>query len=342
MTMATIHDVARRARVSAGTVSNVLNRPGYVAVPTRERVLAAIDDLGFSPVQHARKFPAGHQRTLGLALADLANPFFVDVALGAEAEAKSLGVGVVMIHNGDDAGREQDNIEVLVQQRVHGIMIAPVRAVDSALDRLDARGIPLVYVDRVDEQSGRCWVKSDDEAGGHLAGEYLIGLNHRTVAFVGNLGNSFQAGRRFDGFAAALAAAGVVPERITTDSWRMNDGREAGAALAARAAEDLPTAIMCANDLIALGVLREFARSGIRVPDDVSIVGFDDLSWSEVASVPLTTVRQPREEMGRRAVRMLLDEIDRGVAHVHRNELLLPELVTRDSSSSPRAIPRIA
>ena len=340
--MATIHDVARRAGVSAGTVSNVLNRPGYVAAPTRERVLAAIADLGFTPIQHARKFPAGRQRTLGLALADLANPFFVDVALGAEEEAKSLGVGVVMIHNGDDSEREQDNLEVLVQQRVHGIMIAPVSAVDSALDRLDARDIPLVYVDRVDERSVRCWVKTDDVAGGRLAGEHLVALGHRDVAFIGNLGSSVQVDGRFEGFAAALADVGVVPERIPTDSWRITDGRRAAAALAARPADELPTAIMCGNDLIALGVLLEFARQGVRVPDDVSIVGFDDLSWSEAATVPLTTIRQPREELGRRAVRLLLDEIDRGDAHEHSHELLLPELVIRESTSSPRSMRSIA
>lgn len=340
--MATIHDVARHAGVSAGTVSNVLNRPGYVAPPTRERVLVAIADLGFVPVQHARKFPAGRQRTLGLALADLANPFFVDVALGAEAEAKSLGVGVVMIHNSDDAGREQDNLDVLVQQRVHGIMIAPVRALDSTLDRLDARDIPLVYVDRVDEQSQRCWVKTDDVAGGRLAGEHLIALGHREVAFVGNLGHSAQVDRRFEGFAAAIAEVGLLPERVVTDSWRITDGRQAGAALAARAIPRLPTAIMCGNDLIALGVLLEFAHRGIRVPDDVSIVGFDDLSWLEAATVPLTTVHQPREELGRLAVRLLLDEIDRGEAHSHRHELLVPQLVIRASCAAPRPSHSIA
>jgi LacI family transcriptional regulator len=334
--MATIHDVARHAGVSSGTVSNVLNRPGYVAAPTRERVLSAIADLGFSPIPHARKFPAGRQRTLGLALADLANPFFVDVALGAEAEAKSLGVGVVMIHNGEDAGREQDNLDVLVQQRVHGIMIAPVLADESTLDRLDARDIPLVYVDRAAERSERCWVKTDDVAGGRLAGQHLVGLGHRDIAFVGNLGVSSQVGRRYEGFRDALAAAGVVAQTVVTDSWSIQDGRAAAADLAQRPRTQLPTAIMCGNDLIALGVLLEFARRGIQVPEDISIVGFDDLSWSEAATVPLTTVRQPREELGRRAVRMLLDEIDRGDAHAHRHELLVPELVVRESTAPPR------
>ncbi|CAN5164246.1 LacI family DNA-binding transcriptional regulator [soil metagenome] len=334
--MATIHDVARRAGVSSGTVSNVLNRPGYVATPTRERVLSAIADLGFSPIPHARKFPAGRQRTLGLALADLANPFFVDVALGAEAEAKSLGVGVVMIHNGEDPERQQDNLDVLVQQRVHGIMIAPVLADEATLDRLDARDIPLVYVDRAAERSERCWVKTDDAAGGRLAGQHLITLGHRDIAFIGNLGASSQVDRRHEGFSAALAEAGVVAKTSVTESWSIADGRTAAAALAERPVAELPTAIMCGNDLIALGVLLELARRGITVPDDISIVGFDDLSWSEAATVPLTTVRQPREELGRRAVRMLLDEIDRGDAHEHRHELLAPELVVRASTASPQ------
>jgi LacI family transcriptional regulator len=305
-------------------------------------VLAAIADLRFVPSQQARKFPAGRQRTLGLALADLANPFFVDVALGAEAEAKSLGVGVVMIHNGEDTGREQDNLDVLVQQRVHGIIIAPVHVDDSRLDRLDARDIPLVYVDRVADESDRCWVKTDDFAGGRLAGDHLVALGHRDIAFVGNPGTRAQVARRFEGVAQSLSQAGTTAELVDTESWQISDGRAAGAALAVRGRDRLPTAIMCGNDLIALGVLLEFAHRGIRVPDDVSIVGFDDLSWSEAATVPLTTVHQPREELGRRAVRLLLDEIDRGEAHSHRHELLVPELVIRASSAGPRPMRSIA
>ncbi|MCU1571407.1 MAG: LacI family transcriptional regulator [Naasia sp.] len=334
--MATIHDVARHAGVSAGTVSNVLNRPGYVSVDTRERVLRVIADLGFTPSRVARKFPPGRQRTLGLALADLANPFFVDVAIGAEEEAKSLGVGVVMVHSGEDAGREQDNLDVLVQQRVHGIMITPVHEDESLLDRLDARGIPLVFVDRVSERSERCWVKTDDVAGGRLAGEHLGALGHEHIAFAGSLGKTVQVDRRYDGFAEALSSAGRGAERLITDSWRIADGRMVGAALAGRTRDRLPTAVMCANDYIALGILAEFARHGIRVPEDVTIIGFDDHSWAEAATVPMTTVRQPREVLGRRAVRLLLDEIDHGDAHVHAHELLEPTLIVRSSSAAPR------
>lgn len=336
--MATIRDVARQAGVSAGTVSNVLNRPSYVSPETRERVLTVIAELGFTPSQQARKFPAGRQRTLGLALADLANPFFVDIALGAEAEAKSLDVGVVMIHNGDDPAREQDNLDLLVQQRVHGIMITPVRDDDPRLNRLDAHGIPLVYVDRVATQSERCWVKTDDVAGGRIAGEHLVSLGHRSIAFVGSLDTTAQVDQRFAGFVAALSDAGVVPERLPTAGWQIADGTAVGSALVAMAANERPTAVMCANDLIAIGLLHELVRRGVQVPEDISIVGFDDLEWAADATVPLTTVRQSREELGRRAVRMLLDEINLGEGHQHRHVLLGPELVVRASTAAPRTL----
>ena len=334
--VATIRDVARHAGVSAGTVSNVLNRPGYVSADTREKVLQVIADLGFSPSSTRRRFPPGRQRTLGLALTDLANPFFVDVAIGAEKEAKSLGVGVVIVHSGEDAGREQDNLDLLVQQRVHGIMITPVQESVSSLDRLDARGIPLVYVDRVSEGAERCWVKTNDVAGGRLAGGHLLALGHERIAFAGSLGTAVQVDRRYDGFLDALSSAGRQPERLVTDSWRIADGRSVGAALAARPPDQLPTAVMCGNDYIALGILLELARQGIRVPEDITVIGFDDHSWTEAATVPLTTVRQPREKLGRRAVHLLLDEIVSGEAHVHSHELLEPSLIVRSSSAAPR------
>src|SRR5690606_29539132 len=142
--MTNIRDVAQRAGVSAGTVSNVLNRPSYVNAETRERVLAAIDELNFVPRKTARQYRTGRERTLGLALADMGNPFFVDVALAAESEAKELGVGVVIVHNGEDVSREEQNLDLLVQQRVHGIMITPVDERNPRLEQLVERGIPIV------------------------------------------------------------------------------------------------------------------------------------------------------------------------------------------------------
>ena len=331
--MATIRDVARRAGVSAGTVSNVLNRPGYVGTEIRSRVLTAIAELDFTPDEQARRFRSGRQRILGLALADLANPFFVDVALGAESEARALDVGVVVIHNAEDDTREQHNLDVLVQQRVHGIMITPVHEDDSRLDKLDARGIPLVYVDRVSAASERCWVKTDDVAGGRIAAEHLTALGHRRLAFVGTVGSRSQIENRFAGFRSVVETAGGETERMDADSWTLADGRAIGAALAQRHPDRRPTAVMCSNDLLALGILLEFSQRGVDVPSDISVVGFDDLSWAESVAVPLTTVRQPREELGRLAVRLLIDEIDHRDRHTHRHELLQPELIVRGTTA---------
>lgn len=333
--MATIRDVARHAGVSAGTVSNVLNRPSYVNDGTRKRVLASIETLNFVPQKAARQYRAGRERTLGFALADMGNPFFVDVALGAEAAAKEFGVGVVLVHNGEDVEREQQNLDLLVQQRVHGIMITPVDERNPRLEQLVARGVPIVYVDRISGDRPCCWLATDDFRGGELAGEHLVDEGHRRIAFLGNLDHSRQVSDRYDGLRAAVTAKGLDAggvDVIAAKAWKIPDGRQAGADLADRAPGDRPTAVFCANDMLALGLLQELVLRGVRVPDDIAIVGFDDLDWASAATVPLTSVRQPRELLGRTAIRMILDEIEQGAEHVHEHQILAPELMVRESS----------
>jgi len=337
--MANIRDVARRAGVSAGTVSNVLNRPSYVNVETRKRVLEAIEELQFVPSRNSRQFRPGRERTLGFALADMGNPFFVDVALGAEAAAKELGVGVVIVHNGEDVGREEQNLDLLVQQRVHGIMITPVDERNPRLEHLVQRGVPIVYVDRISGDRPCCWLATDDRAGGELAGAHLIAQGNTRFAFIGDDRIARQVADRLRGFREAIDAAGLPPQAITvipTSSWKIADGRKAGRQLAQLAPAERPTAVFCANDMIALGMLQELLHAGIRVPDDIALVGYDDLEWASVSTIPLTTVRQPREEFGRTAVRMLLDEVEQGAAHEHEHVVFMPELVVRESSNAKR------
>lgn len=337
--MATIRDVAERAGVSAGTVSNVLNRPSYVSDEVRQRVLTAIAELQFVPRSASRQFRAGRERTLGLAVADMGNPFFVDVALGAEAAAKELGVGVVIVHNGEDVVREEQNLDLLVQQRVQGIMITPVDERNPRLEKLVARGIPIVYVDRISGDRPCCWLATDDYAGGRLAGDHLVETGHRRIGFVGARDISPQVGERERGLRAAVADAGLpgdTVELFPAPSWKIAHGREVGAELARRAPEHRPTAVFCANDMLALGVLQELVTHGVDVPGDVAIVGFDDLDWVQASTVPLSSIRQPRAELGRTAVRMILDEIDQGADHVHEHVSFVPELIVRESSSLQR------
>lgn len=333
--MTNIKDVARHAGVSAGTVSNVLNRPSYVKVETRQRVLDSMRDLGFAPRPAARQYRTGRERTLGLALADLGNPFFVDVALGAESAAKELGVGVVIVHNGEDPSREEQNLDLLVSQRVQGIMITPVDERNPRLEQLSERGIPIVYVDRISGDRPCCWIATDDFKGGQLAGQHLLDLGHTRLAFVGGIESSQQVEARYNGFLDVVGKAGLPDsvELIPISSWKMAEGRSAGRALAERPKDRRPAAVFCANDLVALGLLQELVRHGIVVPDDIAIVGFDDLEWAGAATVPLTTVRQQRHLLGGAAVRMILDEIEQGAHHEHEHVVFPPELIVRESSA---------
>ncbi len=219
--MVTIRDVARVAGVSAGTVSNVLNRPSYVNAATRQRVRDAMVALDFHPTRSARQFRPGRERTLGLVMADMGNPFFVDVALAADAEARRLGVGVVIVTNGEDVLRERQNLDLLVQQRVHGIIISPVEESSPGLERLVRAGIPLVYVDRISGDQPCCWVTTDNRAGGRLAAEHLLGLGHRRLAFVG--GRASPARSRAGGRASRR-----LPEAVGRNS---NDCRPRGGPL---------------------------------------------------------------------------------------------------------------
>lgn len=328
--MPTIRDVAKRAGVSAGTVSNVLNRPSYVNAEKRKRVLDAIRELGYVPDESSRQFRPGRGRTLGMVVVDLGNPFFVDVALGAEAKARESGAALVVCHSGEDALREEYNLDVLVQQRVQGVMITPVHEQNPRLGALLERGVPVVFVDRVSPNRNCCSVATNDVHGGRLAGEHLAAKGHERMAFVGDPSMSRQIADRYEGFLQAVGESRC--ELIVARSWRMEHGRQAGRELAARAPSDRPTAIFCANDMLAIGLHQEVIRGGLRVPEDLAIVGYDDLIWAGAAAVPLSSVRQPRARLGETATRLVLAEIEEGPKHQHEHVLFQPELVVRASS----------
>ena len=333
--MVTIRDVARMAGVSAGTVSNVLNRPSYVTAETRQRVRDAMSELDFHPTSSARRFRPGRGRTLGLVVADMSNPFFVDIAMAADAEARRLGAGVVIVTSGEDVRREEENLDLLVQQRVHGIIISPVEETNPRLERLVKQGIPLVYVDRISGDRPCCWVSTDNEAGGRLAAEHLLERGHRRLGFVGGTVISSQVEDRFRGFTDAATSAGATVERLATSWWAFEDGRRLAADLAASDPHSWPSAVLCANDLIALGLLQELVLRHVRVPQQMAVVGFDDVQWAAASTIPMTSVRQERVELGVVAVRMLLDEIQHAETHHHQHVVVQPTLVTRASSAVP-------
>jgi LacI family transcriptional regulator len=333
-----IKDVAAEAGVSVGTVSNVLNRPDIVAPATRDRVLAAITRLGFVRNESARQLRAGRSRSIGLVVLDVANPFFTDVAHGAEAVADAHDTMVMLCNSGEDPQRELRHLEMLEQQRVLGVLITPVDTTNPRIEAMIGRGTPVVLVDRRSSRRNRCSVGVDDVLGGRLAVAHLLEQGHQRIAFVGGPAALSQVRERRTGAEQAIeqAATGARFTVLETPSLTVSAGKDAAVELAAVPAGRRPTAVFCANDLLALGVQQELSRRGIAVPRDVAIVGYDDIDFAAAATVPLSSIRQPREQLGRRAAELMFDEVALGTAHKHRQVVFEPELVVRDSSALRR------
>ena len=338
-----IKDVAARAGVSVGTVSNVLNRPELVAEETRARVLFAIGALGFVRNEPARQLRAGRSRTIGLLVLDAANPFFADVSRGAEEAAAEAGLAVILCNSGQDAAKETSYLNLMAEQRVQGLLLTPVAADPDRLARLVERGMPVVLLDRRADGDGMCSVSVDDVSGGELALSHLLEMGHERVAFIGGPTSIAQVSDRLQGARNALTRAGRDPESLVcmaTQSMTVAAGREAGERLGGLPVNRRPTAAFCANDLIALGLLQEMIRQGLDVPNDVAIVGYDDIEFAAAAAVPLTSVRQPRHLLGRTAAELLLEETQGGSGHVHRRIEFEPDLVVRASTRSRNAVRR--
>ncbi|MEU3166706.1 LacI family DNA-binding transcriptional regulator [Streptosporangium sp. NPDC006930] len=343
MASANIKEVAKYASVSLGTVSNVLNRPDMVSPATRQRVLDAIEKLGYVRNDSARQLRVGRSRTIAIVVLDVSNPFFTDVIRGAEEVVENAGGMLIVCNSGEDAEREGRHLDMLKEQRVQGLLITPVP--DGRHPRLDAfvdHRIPVVLVDRGSGHPSRCSVSVDDITGGRVAADHLADRGHRRIVYVGGPLSIRQVADRRAGAAAALAERGqdVKLETYETLSLSVAAGRQAANDLAARPVGERPTAIFCANDLVALGVLQGLTAHGIRVPEDIALVGYDDIEFAAAAAVPLSSVRQPRAQLGRTAAELLLEEAESldGGRHSHRHVVFQPELVIRASSDHDRSV----
>ncbi|MFI5953380.1 LacI family DNA-binding transcriptional regulator [Cryptosporangium sp. NPDC051539] len=329
MATTSIREVAERAGVSVGTVSNVLNRPEAVAPATRERVRRAIEELGFVRNESARHLRAGRSRTLGLVVLDVTNPFFTDVARGVEDAANEAGLAVILCNSDERREKELAYLDLLEEQRVQGVLITPVDIDGERLARLRSRGVPVVLLDRHAGEGDYCSVAVDDVLGGELAAAHLRDLGHERIAYVSGPMSLAQCADRYQG-----AAAGGHLEILAGAALNVASGRDAGERLLGL--RNPPTAVFCANDLLALGVLQVMVSRGLSVPGDLSIVGYDDIEFAAAAAVPLSSVRQPRHLLGRTAAELLLAEADAPAAHVHRQVRFSPELVVRASSGPPK------
>jgi len=333
MASVSVRDVAALAGVSVGTVSNVLNRPDKVNEATVQRVQDAIDSLGFVRNDAARQLRAGRSRAIGLVVLDAANPFFADVARGAESAAQDLGIAVLTGNSDQDPRREQRYLDLFEEQRVRGILLAPVGDLAGPLERIRARGVPVVLVGRRPDLGSFSSVSVDDVRGGAMAADHLLSLGRRKLAFVGGPLDLQQVADRLKGARAAVARVpGAALEELPIPQLTVEHGRRAGEQLRERPIEELPDAVFAANDLVAVGLLQAFMLTGsVQVPDQVALVGYDDIAFARAAVVPITSIRQPSELMGRTAIGLVEQELDdpqRGSEQV----VFAPELILRAST----------
>jgi len=333
---ANIHTVARQARVSVGTVSNVLNHPELVAEATRHRVERAIEELSFVRNGTARQLREGRSRTIGLIVHDVANPFFTDVARGVEDAANDVGCAVILCNSDGSEEKENRYLRVLEEQRVAGILITPVGPNPRQLEGVRARSGSVVLLDRQSPTPDQCSVAVDDVRGGDLGVAHLLALGHKRIGLVNGPTRVRQCADRRTGALRALRSASLDPKsalfEITIPRLDFRGGEQAVETLLA--ASDRPTGVFCNNDLMAIGVLRGLSKAGVRVPDDIALVGYDDIEFAALSSVPLTSIRQPRYELGYTAAQLLLSEAEDGPAHEHQQIMFQPELVIRESSGA--------
>jgi LacI family transcriptional regulator len=322
--------------VSLGTVSNVLNRPDTVSAATRQRVESAMRELGFVRNESARQLRAGRSKTIAYVMLDATNPFFTDVAQGIEEAAEHHDLSLFLCNSDNRPDRELSYLHRLREQRVQGILITPTNAEDPVLGDLSRHGIPVVIVDRIRDGNTHCSVAVDDVLGGQLAVDHILDRGHQRIAFVGGPQRIGQVRDRLTGAKKALGKPGMAAPGLAVidiTALTVAEGRSAGERIAGLPRSARPTAAFCANDLVALGLLQQCVALGIRVPDELAIVGYDDIDFAAAAAVPLTSVRQPRRELGRTAAELLLDEAT-NPEHEHQRVLFTPELVARASTRS--------
>lgn len=335
----TIRDVAAAASVSLGTVSNYLNRPNSVAAATRDRIRLAIDSLGFVRNAGAAMIRSGRARTIGLVVLDVSNPFFTELARGAEETAREHQTLIILCNSDEDPEKEQRYLEVLEEQRVLGVLISAVDGEATKVDWLRQRGTSVVLIESA--RPNFCSVRTDDIGGGELAAEHLIGLGHRTLVFATASLSVRQYQERLTGIRRAMKRRGLPDSALTV----LEEGVKGSTADGRRAAERIlehkipGTGILCGNDLMAIGLSAALMRAGVRIPQDVSVVGYDDIELAQSGPLALTTVSQPKQNMGRTATQLLIEESEAGNRHAHQQIVFQPELVVRESTA-PYSAPR--
>jgi Transcriptional regulators len=328
--MTTIRDVAARAQVAVSTVSRVINGTGYVSEKTRARVLKAMEELNFRPNEVARSLKRRQTRSLGLAITDISNPFFGEVAHAVEIAARSLGYSVLFASTGREAAQEAGCIDLFLEKRVDGIIWFAPRDRDKLREVMVKRRVPVVVITPMPDSRETHSVYVNDARGAYEAVSHLLRLGHRKIGYIAEPDEPGVSQERLRGYRWALNEYGLEldPSLIVRGTFSEGAGSRA-VDIFFRQRERAPTAIFAANDLMAIEAMSRLRSMGLRVPQDVAVVGFDDVKMAGLVGIDLTTVAQPKQEMGREAALMLIDAIAN--PRTVRQVVFTPYLVIRKS-----------
>lgn len=329
--MTTISDVARQAGVSTATVSRVLNGRPDVNETLAAQVRAAVRETGYVPSRVARRLRTQRSTVWSVIISDIRNPFFTELIPGVEEVAFGAGTSVILCHAGDDLAREATYLELAAAELVSGVIISPASATETNLQPLLSRGIPVVTVDRRLHNVALDHVLVDNVAGAAQATEHLIATGCKRLACISGPLDTTTGAERYAGYQRALLAAG---RRAQAGNVQECDFHEEGGRTAAQrllAHKDRPDGLFVCNNLMTLGALRAVEDAGLRVPDDVAVVGFDDPPWSAILKPSLTAIAQPNYDIGQEAARLLLSRIN-GYTGAAREVVLAPALRVRDST----------
>jgi LacI family transcriptional regulator len=329
--MATIREVAESARVSYATVSHVINNTRLVSQETRERVLEAMAALNYRPNALARSLRQGKSNTIGLVLPDSANPFFAEISRSIEDESFKKGYSVFLCNTELDTQRELLYVDVLSKNQVGGIIFVATGDQADSLDFLLRQNMPVVMIDRDVPNVEVDAVLTDNQLGGFLATHHLIELGHKHIACIAGPSSITPSAERIVGYLRALEEAGLSYDEnlVLRGDYHAQSGMEITHSILMM--NPRPTAIFAMNDLMALGALRAAAEAGYSVPRDLAVVGYDNLELARFTNPPLTTISQPKKEIGAQAVNLLVDRISQK-SRPHSRLVLAPELIIRRST----------
>ena len=330
----TMKDVARLAGVSIQTVSMVVNDKAVVSPDTRERILAAIDELGYRPQAVGRSLRTGSTRTIGLLVSDITNPFFSRMADAVEDHAHRAGYNLILYNTHSDAERERTYLHIAAERWVDGMLFVTTTDTLHGLDELRAAGIPTVAIDRIPHDYDGACVILDNRRTGALVAEHLLDLGHRDLGHICGPLDLRLSVERLESFESTVRERGLEPiaHAVGDASWSCESGYRAMRTLLE--ASRTPTAVFASNDRLAIGAMRAAVEAGLRVPYDVSIVGVDDIELAPYLTPPLTTVRQSLADVATLATKILLDLIH-GREPAQTQIVFQPELVVRDSTARP-------